>query len=249
MRIGLFVLLSVAVVLGCSDDDTGSGGSAGMGGAAGGSGGMGGDGGAGGGQVDVRRAFILYTPEPPCAEGTPSNYRVDLIGDFDILDGVRGSSDQCESFTVTDSSESFECENDGPSIPYTLILDDGEEVETSGTFATCQGFFTVVGPSQAPPTRPPFLDLYIVPDAPCQEGVESTYTVQVLVDTFPAAVDNLSLSLSGCTGSTEEGTNTYTCSNAEPGLEYSLAAGEGDTAIQINGVLQTCSAFVFTQLQ
>ncbi|MEM9728068.1 MAG: hypothetical protein AAF997_05740 [Myxococcota bacterium] len=250
MRLACFCALSVALAFGCSDSDaTGATGGAGATGGLAGSGGEGGDGGAGGGQVDVRRAFILYSPVPPCVEGVPSDYWISAVGDTDILNDVRGTSPDCEPFTLTDSSESIECSNDAPATDYTLELDDGEPVIVSGTFETCVGFYTLVGASEAPADLSPFLDVVIQPDTPCEPGAPSDYTVRVLVNSLPAPAENVSLGLDGCTGSLGEGTNTYTCTNDELGTAYLLSANEGDFQVQLSGVIETCGAAVFEGLQ
>ena len=180
MRLTCFCVLSVALAFGCSDSDgtgatggTGGGGGEGGGGTAG-SGGGAGVGGAGGSPIDVRRAFILYSPNPPCVGGIPSNYWVSVVGDTDILSEVRGTSPSCETFTLTDSTESIECTNAAPATDFTLELEVdetvtvvGEPVTVSGTFATCVGFYTLAGASEAPAGSLPFLDLVIQPNTPC----------------------------------------------------------------------------------
>jgi len=90
---------SLALVLGCSDGASdGTGGTGGVGGSGGGAGGDAGAGGNGGSEAAVARAYVLYSPEPPCAWGVESDYRVEFIGDPDVIQEIRGSSTQCTGF-------------------------------------------------------------------------------------------------------------------------------------------------------
>jgi len=242
MRFLIVLATSLALVLSCSDSDRtgGTGGVAGFGGDAG----AGGDGGS---EADVARTFVLYSPIPPCAEGVESDYYVDFIGDSDVIQEIRGSSAQCTGFEGVERFTTITCANDPTGIDYSLEVTDVEEVTISGAFEACVGFYQLFGAAEAPPSRPPFVDLYIRPIPPCEEGVPSDYIVTFLIDGRPGVPENVSVELSGCTGAIDSEHNTFTCPN-QPSYNYAIDAGEGEQRVQISGALESCSAFLFDQL-
>lgn len=244
MRFLIVLAASLALVLGCSDSD----GTGGTGGVAGSGGGTGGDAGAGGSEADVARAFVLYSPIPPCAEGVESDYYVDFIGDTDVIHEIRGSSTQCTGFEGMESFTMITCANDPAGIDYSLEVTDVEEVTISGVFEACVGFYQLFEAAEAPPSRLPFVDLYIRPIPPCEENVPSDYLVTFLINGRPGIPESASVELSGCTGAIDSAHNTFTCSN-EISYDYSIDVGEGEQRVQISGSLESCSAHLFAQLQ
>lgn len=244
MRFLIVFAVSLLLVLACSDSDS----TGGTGGVAGSGGGTGGDAGARGNEAAAARAFVLYSPEPPCAEGAESDYRVEFIGDTDVIQEIRGSSTQCTGFEGVESFTTITCANDPAGIDYSLEVTDVEEVAISGTFEACAGFYQLFGAFEAPPSWPPFVDLYIRPDPPCEENVPSDYIVTFLIDGQPGIPENASVELSGCTGALDSAHNTVTCPN-EASYDYTIDAGEGERRVQLRGSLESCSAHLLTHLQ
>ena len=248
MQILVILAMSLGLVLGCSDGEN-VGGTGGVAGTGGGAGGNGGSAGVGGSEGELARLFVLYSPKPPCVEGVESDYDVQFIGDLDVIQTIRGSSTQCTGFEGTENFTQITCDNDPVAVDYTLEVTDVEPVTLSGAFEACAGFYTLFGAFEAPPSRGPFVDLVISPIPPCKEDVPSDYLVEFLVDSRPGMPENVSVELSGCTGTIDSAQNTITCSNDGGTYAYSIDAGEGEQRVQIHGQLESCTAQIFVALQ
>lgn len=80
------------------------------------------------------------------------------------------------------------------------------------------------------------------------ENVPSDYLVTFLIDGRPGIPENASVELSGCSGAIDSVDNTFTCTNGSS-YDYSIELGEGEQRVQIRGSLESCSAYMFIQLQ
>jgi len=156
MRILVALMLSGALMLGCGDDETNTGGSGAMGGdggsggsgamggsggsgamgGSGGSGAMGGNGGSGGGG-DGLQVTVEWEALAPCAMFEPSDYDVTVtvdnaVGDVTIDGSVLACTPAIESESTT-----LRCPNNAPYGGSVEVQDDNELVEVEFTIAPC----------------------------------------------------------------------------------------------------------------
>lgn len=85
---------------------------------------------------------VFVAPTPPCEQGVPSNYVIDVFVDG-ATDPVVVTGDFGECTGGIDSRRNtITCPNDGASMPYSITVGEGLdwEVTASGTRETCGGF-------------------------------------------------------------------------------------------------------------
>ena len=245
MRLLLALAVSTALIFGCSDsNDAGTGGSGGDGGSAG-AGGAGGMGGAVG--TTKSTTYVLLSPIPPCAEGTPSDYGVDIFGD--AIASITGTFAGCSDL-IDSEQRTITCSNENAGTNFEISVNEGSVPDTSvviaGTFPTCSG--AILGQFEEVGAGDEMLvDFHLSPNDPCEEGVPSDYTVEVFVDGMPGAPPaSATASFEGCTGTIDGVVNTITCANDMEAPAYTVIVGEGsDREVTVNGNWETCGAFFF----
>lgn len=87
-------------------------------------------------------ADVFVAPAPPCEEGVPSDYTIDVFVEGESAPViVRGTFGDCTG-SIDSNRNTITCPNDEPSIPYSITLGEGLdwEVTIMGTWETCGGF-------------------------------------------------------------------------------------------------------------
>jgi hypothetical protein len=229
--------MSTALVFGCSD-----GGDANTGGSAGDRG-SGGGGGTTGAEAGPKSAtYLLLSPILPCAEGIPSDYLVEILGD--AITTLTATFPDCSDLADAEQ-DTITCSNENGGTDYTIRMNEGSVPDTSlvvsGTFETCAGgllwqFEEVSAGGEM------LVDFYVRPELPCEEGMPSDYSVDVFVDGRPGPPPAGATARFGeCTGTIDSEINTITCPNDMESSDYMVTVREGsDTQVTVYGNWETC---------
>jgi len=239
VRLFLALAMSAALVFGCSDSGDAN---------TGGSGGDRGSGGTGGAEAGSKSTtYLLVSPVLPCAEGIPSDYRVEILGD--AITTLTATFPDCSDL-VDAEQDTITCSNENDGTNYTIRVNEGSVPDTSlvvsGTFETCAG--DLLGQFEEVSAGGEMLvDFHVRPELPCEEGIPSDYLVDVLVDGVPGPPPASATARFGeCTGTIDSRRNTITCPNDMQFLEYMVTLREGsDTAVTANGTWETCGTLFF----